>query len=82
MLHYAAWYPLDAAESHSMAYGQPDTRMLSWDQSDVADEQYQFNSEREATTSIKSAARVFGAVRKLLEGNYELNEAEVGGRAI
>ena len=52
-----------------MAYCQPDTRMLSWDQSDVADEQYQFNSEREATMSIKSAARVFGAVRKLLEGD-------------
>ncbi len=62
-LHHAAWYPLDAAESHTMAFSQPDTRMLSWDQSDVEEEQYQFTSEQEAATSIKSAARVFGAVR-------------------
>ncbi len=62
-LHHAAWYPLDASESHGMAYCQPNTRMLSWDQSDVAEEQYQFKSKQEAATSIKSAARVFGAVR-------------------
>ncbi len=62
-LHHAAWYPLDAAESHTMAYSQPNTRMLSWDQSDVAKEQYQFKSKQEAAVSIKSAARVFGAVR-------------------
>ena len=62
-LHHAAWYPLDASESHSMAFCQPNTRMLSWDQSDVAKEQFQFKSKEEAATSIKSAARVFGAVR-------------------
>jgi reductive dehalogenase len=62
-LHHAAWYPLDASESHTMAYCQPNTRMLSWDQSDVEKEQYQFKSKQEAATSIKSAARVFGAVR-------------------
>jgi len=37
--------------------------MLNWDFFDVADEQYQFKSKQEAATSIKSAARVFGAVR-------------------
>ncbi len=62
-LHHAAWYPLDASESHEMAFCQPNTRMLSWDQSDVASEQYKFSSPQEANTSIKSAARVFGAVR-------------------
>jgi len=62
-LHHAAWHPLDSSESHGMAFYQPNTRMLSWDQSDVADEQYQFKSKQEAATSIKSAARVFGAVR-------------------
>ncbi len=62
-LHHAAWYPLDASESHGMAHTQPNTRMLSWDQSDVAKEQYQFKSKKEAADSIKSAARVFGAVR-------------------
>jgi reductive dehalogenase len=62
-LHHAAWHPLDSSESHSMAFCQPNTRMLSWDQSDVAKEQFQFKSKQEAATSIKSAARVFGAVR-------------------
>ena len=62
-LHHAAWYPLDASESHTMAYCQPNTRMLAWDQSDVEKEQFQFKSKQEAATSIKSAARVFGAVR-------------------
>ncbi len=62
-LHHAAWHPLDSSESHSMAFCQPNTRMLSWDQSDVEEEQYQFKSKQEAATSIKSAARVWGAVR-------------------
>ena len=62
-LHHAAWHPLDSSESHTMAFCQPDTRMLSWDQSDVEEEQYQFANEQEAATSIKSAARTFGAIR-------------------
>ncbi len=62
-LHHAAWHPLDSSESHSMAFCQPNTRMLSWDQSDVEKEQYQFKSKQEAATCIKSAARVWGAVR-------------------
>ena len=62
-LHHAAWYPLDASETHYMAYCQPNTRMLSWDQSDVEEEQYKFSSPEEAAISIKSAARVWGAVR-------------------
>ncbi len=62
-LHHAAWHPLDSSESHSMAFCQPNTRMLGWDQSDVEKEQYQFKSKQEAATAIKSAARVFGAVR-------------------
>ncbi len=62
-LHHAAWQPLNSSESHSMAFCQPNTKMLSWDQSDVAKEQYQFKSKEEAATAIKSAARVWGAVR-------------------
>ncbi|MDJ0610240.1 MAG: hypothetical protein QNJ67_14780, partial [Kiloniellales bacterium] len=62
-LHHAAWYPLDSSESHGMAHTLPNTPMLSWDQSDVEKEKYQFKSKQEAATSIKSAARVFGAVR-------------------
>jgi hypothetical protein len=46
-----------------MAFCQPNTRMLPWDQSDVEKEQYQFKSKREAAWAIKSAARVWGAVR-------------------
>ena len=62
-LHHAAWYPLDASETHTMAFCQPNTRMLGWDQSDVEKEQYQFASKQEASTSIKSAARCWGAIR-------------------
>jgi hypothetical protein len=47
-LHHAAWHPLDSSESHGMAFCQPNTRMLSWDQSDVEKEQYQFKSKKEA----------------------------------
>lgn len=62
-LHHAAWHPLDSSESHSMAFCQPNTRMHGWDQSDVEKEKYEFKSKLEANTAIKSAARVFGAVR-------------------
>ncbi|MDJ0848152.1 MAG: reductive dehalogenase domain-containing protein [Myxococcota bacterium] len=62
-LHHAAWYPLTVSGVEPMKFCQPDTMLLSWDQSDVEEEQYQFSSPQEAATSIKSAARVWGAVR-------------------
>ncbi|MDJ0865990.1 MAG: reductive dehalogenase domain-containing protein, partial [Myxococcota bacterium] len=62
-MHHAAWYPLTATGVEPMKFCQPNTPLLRWDQSDVEEEQYQFASPREAATSIKSAARVWGAVR-------------------
>ncbi len=62
-LHRAGWSPLDAAETHPMAFGQPNTRMLRWDQSDKEKEQYKFKSKQEAAIAIKTAARVWGATR-------------------
>ncbi len=62
-LHHAAWEPLHVTDVHAMAFLQPNTPLLSWDQSDVEKEKYQFKSKQEAATAIKSAARVWGAVR-------------------
>nr|MDJ0864955.1 reductive dehalogenase [Myxococcota bacterium] len=62
-MHHAAWYPLTVTGVEPMKFNQPNTTLTSWDQSDVEEEQYQFESPREAATSIKSAARVWGAVR-------------------
>ncbi len=62
-LHHAAWNPLKSAETWTMAHSQPNTRVLGWDQSDVEKEKYEFKSERDAAWAIKSAARVWGAVR-------------------
>ena len=44
-------------------FGQPNTGVLTWDQSDVSEVQYEFGSEQEAAVNIKSAARLFGAAR-------------------
>ncbi|MGI9516037.1 MAG: reductive dehalogenase, partial [Pirellulaceae bacterium] len=40
---------------------QPDSGARSWDQSDVADEQWQFDSKQEAAAAIKRAAELYGA---------------------
>ncbi len=60
---HAAWFPLMAAKSRAQAFAQPNTPMHSWDQSDVDRHQYDFGSNERAATMIRSAARVFGAVR-------------------
>ena len=62
-LQKAGWEPLNIAGSRVSANLQPNTPFNSWDQSDVEKEQYQFESKQDASDSIKSAARVFGAVR-------------------
>ncbi len=62
-LQKAGWEPLVVAGSRMVANLQPDTPLHSWDQSDVDKEQYQFESEKQAGDAIKSAARVFGAVK-------------------
>jgi reductive dehalogenase len=62
-LMHAAWYPLMAAKSRASAFAQPDLPLHSWDQSDVDAKQYQFPSMERAATMVRSAARVFGAVR-------------------
>ena len=62
-LQNAGWEPLGVAGSRGSANLQPNTPLHSWDQSDVADEQYQFGSRKEASDAIRTAARVFGVVR-------------------
>jgi reductive dehalogenase len=62
-LQKAGWEPLNIAGSRGSANLQPDTPFNSWDQSDVEKEQYPFKSKKEASDAIKSAARVFGAVK-------------------
>lgn len=62
-LQHAGWYPLHVANSFAQAATQPNTPMHSWDQSDVNEVKYQFESKEQAATAIKSAARLFGAVR-------------------
>jgi reductive dehalogenase len=58
----AAWEP-----NHYLApgqqYGQPNSGILTWDQSDVVENQYQFESKQEAALAIKSAARMLLADR-------------------
>ena len=62
-LQKAGWEPLNIAGSRGSANLQPNTPFNSWDQSGVEKEQYQFKSKQEASDAIKSAARVFGAVK-------------------
>jgi len=60
-LQMAGWNPLDVAGG--LPSVKPDTLLHDWDQSDVTKEQWQFESEQDAAESIKTAARVFGAVK-------------------
>lgn len=60
---HAAWYPLYAAKSRPQAFTQPNTPLHSWDQSDVDPHQYDWRSPKRAATMIRSAGRLFGAVR-------------------
>jgi hypothetical protein len=62
-LGHASWFPLIAAKSRPQAFTQPNTPLHSWDQSDVDAEKYEFGSAKRAATMIRSAARLFGAVR-------------------
>ncbi len=62
-LQKAGWEPLVVAGSRFSANLQPNTPLHAWDQSDVEKEQYSFESEKQASDAIKSAARVFGAVK-------------------
>ncbi len=62
-LQMAGWEPLVVAGSRMVANLQPNTPLHAWDQSAVVDEQYQFESKKHASDAIKSAARVFGAVK-------------------
>ena len=62
-LQKAGWHPLNVAGSRRSANLQPNTPLHSWDQSDKEEEQFQFDSPKHASTCIKSAARVWGAVK-------------------
>ena len=62
-LQSGGWWPLVITGSRDSAKQKPNTLLHSWDQSDVANEQYQFKSKKEAADAIKSAARVYGVTR-------------------
>jgi reductive dehalogenase len=44
-------------------FGQPNSGILTWDQSDVSETAYEFATPRDASLAIKSAARIYGATR-------------------
>jgi len=62
-LQHAGWCPPHKWDLRLGAMGIPDTQWFSWDQSGVEHEQYQFETKLEASNAIRSAARLFGAVR-------------------
>jgi reductive dehalogenase len=61
-LGIAAWSPNDLL-APMQQYGQPNTGVFTWDQSDVAETRYEFASPDDAALSIKSAAKLFRATR-------------------
>jgi reductive dehalogenase len=62
-LTHSSWYPPSSGALRLSALGMPDTEFYRWDQSDVVSEQYQFASKKDAADAIRSAARLYGAVR-------------------
>ena len=58
----AGWEPNNHL-APGQQFGQPNKGILSWDQSDVAETQYEFDTRQQAALAIKSAARVLGATR-------------------
>jgi epoxyqueuosine reductase len=66
----AAWHT-NNTQSGASAFGQPGQGVYTFDQSDVAEQQWKFDTESEAATHIKSAAKLFGAVRCGITRNDE-----------
>jgi reductive dehalogenase len=58
----AAW-EANAELAPGQQYGQPSSGILRWDQSDVAETRYEFETKQEASLAIKSAARSLAATR-------------------
>jgi reductive dehalogenase len=61
-LERASWEANDHM-APGQQFGRPDSGMLTWDQSDVAETQVEFPSKDEAALAIKSAARAYSATR-------------------
>ncbi len=61
----AGWSPMRMQPEKIMAMpiGSPNSAWASWDQSHVHPDKYQFKTKQEAADAIKTAAKVFGAVR-------------------
>ncbi len=58
----AAWLT-NNTQAGDTAFGQPGQGVFTWDQSDVAETKWKFKTEQEASLQIKTAAKLFGAVR-------------------
>ncbi len=61
-LERAAWQT-SFVQAGFHAFGVPRQGVYAWEQSDLADEKWRFESPQDAALKIKSAARLFGAVR-------------------
>jgi epoxyqueuosine reductase len=66
----AAWLT-NNTQAGATAFGQPGQGVFTFDQSDVAKQQWKFETKQEAATRIKSAAKLFGAVRCGITHNDE-----------
>lgn len=62
-LQHAGWHPLKETGNIVSAYTSLGAPLHTWDQSAREEHVYEFSSDQEAATSIRSAARLFGAVR-------------------
>jgi reductive dehalogenase len=58
----AAWLTNDTQAAQT-AFGQPGQGVFTWGQSDVSEKIWDFKSKGEAALAIKTAAKMFGAVR-------------------
>jgi reductive dehalogenase len=58
----AAWLTNDTQAAQT-AFGQPGQGVFTWDQSDVAETKWEFESKEDAALGIKTVAKLFGAVR-------------------
>ncbi len=62
-LTHSAWFPPMMWDLRLASLGEANTTLYSWDQSDKHPEQYQFASKKDAADAIRSAAKLYGAVR-------------------
>jgi reductive dehalogenase len=58
----AAWLTNDT-QAGETAFGEPGQGVFTWEQSDVSPEKWEFGTKEQASLHLKTAAKLFGAVR-------------------